>query len=97
MPYIKKEDRSRFDSIINIAVKELKNGYSPSCWPPRQVFLKGELNYFISKIIWSLFETNQGYEMGSSIRGVLHDVDAEFYRRKMAPYEDKKMQENGDL
>jgi hypothetical protein len=31
------------------------------------------------------------------IRGVLHDVMMEVYRRRTAPYEDSKMAENGDL
>jgi len=38
-----------------------------------------------------------GYAEMSAVRGVLADVSSEFYRRKMAPYEDMKREENGDV
>jgi len=33
----------------------------------------------------------------SVIRAAMNDASDEWYRRKMAPYEDKKIQENGDV
>jgi hypothetical protein len=90
MPYIKKEDRPKFDGVIKDVVNALtEHGYAP---------LKvGELNYVFSSIIWKLWESKKSYANGSSLCAVLGDVEAEFRRRKFDPYENEKIKENGDL
>ena len=58
----------------------------------------GELNYSITKLIdgyVSLYGLK--YETLNAIVGVLECAKAEFYRRVVAPYEDLKIQENGDV
>lgn len=85
MPYIKRGQRDRLDP----AIRELA----------RHVSEPGELNYAISRLAlayMSLF-IRKGYTTRSMIHGVLQDVTDEWYRRAMAPYEDKKMLENGDI
>jgi hypothetical protein len=57
----------------------------------------GEVNYVISSIIWELFKYKRSYTIGNNLIGVLECVKQEFYRRQLAPYEDKKIKENGDL
>ena len=58
----------------------------------------GELNYVISEIC-SAYLANKGlgYTNCNEIVGVLECVKLEFYRRLTAPYEDQKIEENGDI
>lgn len=86
MPYIKQEDRTKFDADIKSLIGKLKEKYSP-----------GELNYVISSIIWELFSSRYSYAAGNELMGVLECVKHEFYRRKLSPYECSKLLENGDL
>ena len=90
MPYIKKEDRPKFNSVIEDVVDELTDhGFA--------TFKVGELNYVLSSIIWKLWSKKESYANGSSLCAVLGDVEAEFRRRKFDPYEDSKIKENGDI
>ncbi len=57
----------------------------------------GELNYAITRLISNYLGPEMDYARLNSITGVLHDVAVEFDRRVVAPYEDKKIQENGDV
>lgn len=57
----------------------------------------GEVNYVISTILWSLFKENESYSFGNDLMGALECVKQEFYRRQLAPYEDKKIKDNGDI
>jgi hypothetical protein len=88
MPYIKPEDRKRFDELIKAAT-ETFNGYS--------TVKVGELNYFISSLVWSIFKHDSSYTQGNNLIGVLECVKQEFYRRQLAVLEDQKIKENGDI
>ena len=84
MPYIKSEDRPKFDKLIEeLTVKITK---------------PGELNYVITKLLHTQVEI-QGlkYETIRSILGDLDGVRLEFYRRVAAPYEENKRKMNGDI
>lgn len=83
MPYIDRDDRPKFDALID----QFEFG-GP-----------GELNYVISKLIGKYFEgfKRVGYAEMNEVIGVLECVKLEFYRRVAAPYEDKKIKENGDV
>lgn len=85
MPYIKQEDRNRLIPVINDLVGLLKN--APA----------GEINYVFSTVIWRLFEKETKYSKANELIGVLECIKQEFYRRKVATYEDKKIAENGDV
>lgn len=90
MPYIAKADRPKFDSLIEDVVDALTDhGYKPAD--------EGEVNYFISSVIWKLFDMNKKYKTANTLSGVISCVDKEFYRRKVGPYEDEKIKSNGDL
>ena len=82
MPYIKKERRHE----LNVK----KSVDSPhSC---------GELNYVLAKEIDSyLIEKGLNYSNINEVIGVLECLKLELYRRIAAPYEDKKILENGDV
>ena len=57
----------------------------------------GELNYMFTKLIREYWMRNQSYQTANDIIGALEGAKLEFYRRTVAPYEDIKIAENGDL
>jgi hypothetical protein len=58
----------------------------------------GELNYTFTKIILSYIQLkSESYQTYNDIIGALEGAKLELYRRKIAPYENKKIQENGDV
>jgi len=69
--------------------KELIYGNSP--------VTAGELNYVITKEILLYLGTRPKYENYNEVMGVLECVKQELYRRAVAPHEDKKRKENGDV
>ena len=83
MPYIPLEDRAKFtDMFCNIP--ELK---SP-----------GELNYLVTEICKDYIkDKGLSYQTLNDILGALEGCKLEFYRRQVAPYEDGKIQANGDV
>jgi len=58
----------------------------------------GELNYLFTNLIQEYIDDNQGlnYQVINDIVGALDGAKAEFQRRIVIPYEDKKIRENGD-
>jgi len=91
MPYIKKEQRKKYGNSIGILTSKLQN--NGACGIP----IMGDVNYVISKILWDIFDCNPSYTLGNNFIGVLECVKQEMYRRKLAPYEDQKIKENGDI
>jgi hypothetical protein len=85
MPYIKPEDRAKFE-------ENHLYGAGLNC------STAGELNYCISQIIAG-YISNKGknYQHMNDALGALHAAGLEFNRRIVAPYEDTKIQENGDI
>lgn len=58
----------------------------------------GELNYLITLLINDYISTNEEcYQTYNDIMGALEGAKLELYRRKIAPYEDQKIKENGDV
>jgi hypothetical protein len=57
----------------------------------------GELNYCITKLIHSYWDRFKNYQGANDVMGALEGAKLEFYRRKVAPYEDRKITENGDV
>jgi len=55
---------------------------------------KGNLNYFLHKLAK---ETCWSYEDYKNLEGKCQQALREIYRRLVAPYEDKKIKENGDV
>jgi len=83
MPYINPSARIQLTYEIDQLVKKLST--------------PGEVNYVFSSVIWRLFDAQPSYAKANELLGVLEAVKQEFYRRKVAPYEDAKIKENGDL
>jgi hypothetical protein len=57
----------------------------------------GDLNYCITMLLIKAVGPEPTYEKFNAAMGVMVCAMFEFYRRKVAPYEDKKIKENGDV
>jgi len=58
----------------------------------------GELNYELTRLLTAYIETRGlTYQVINDIVGALEGAKLEFYRRIAVPYEDSKIQENGDV
>lgn len=85
MPYIQKEDRERYRFILEAIEIQVPQ-------------TKGELNYFLSMCML-IYAKKHGfnYQNLSDTIAAASDAAEEFRRRYMNPYEDLKLEENGDL
>ena len=85
MPYIKEYNRNFLKEIaIGLVVTEITN--------------PGELNYLFTRTILRYITCKgESYQTYNDIIGALEACKLEIYRRKISPYEDKKIKENGDL
>ena len=108
MPYINKEDRELIDGPSEFTTQygmdtflfkldKLRENKYPNDrigWAP------GTLNYIITRLCdyWCRdFEGESNYDKYNGVIGVLECVKQELYRRQIAPYEDKKCEQNGDV
>jgi len=84
MPYIKQDKRTQLDPYLaELAAK---------------VTTEGELNYCIYKISCLLIERlGESYGNYSMCSSAMEHAKLEWYRRRVAPYEDRKIEENGDI
>lgn len=87
LPYIKTANRGKYDKILKELTEMLK------ALPPEEV--DGELNYVITKLLKEIYPLRY-FHINKAI-GVLECAKLEYYRRVAAPYEDKKIQESGDI
>jgi len=90
MPYIKEERREKiFESrgvleFDKINIDEIENS--------------GELNYAITEVLKNFVNgCGRNYKTLNEVVGVLECVKQEFYRRVVVPYENEKIEENGDI
>lgn len=85
MPYIKQEDKDKWcQDDLNEVIGQIEN-----C---------GELNYIFTIIAHSYIKRKGlRYQNINDVLGALDGASKEFYRRVAAPYEDKKIEENGDV
>lgn len=88
MPYINRSDRAKYQTLIH----ELAN-----LIPKDPKERPGNMNYVISLLLHRVYGANLRYADHNEVLGVLSGVSQEFYRRFTAPYEDKKIEEQGDL
>ena len=58
----------------------------------------GILNYAINQLVNDYIEQNgKCYQTFNDVTGALENAKLEIYRRMVAPYEDEKIIENGDV
>jgi hypothetical protein len=82
MPYIKKEHRKDMDEVVDLMAK-------------KPVSVDGDLNYILYK--FCKFHVKPSYNNYKNFCGELRQCVTEIERRLLAPYEDLKIQENGDV
>ncbi len=87
MPYIPQNNRSNIDPLLQPLIDHIKS------LPLEEQ--DGALNYSVTKALKALYEPR--YFHYNRAMGVLSSIQAEWYRRDVAPYEDKKIQEHGDV
>lgn len=87
MPYIKKEQRPNIDKLVNPLIDYLKS------LPVEDQ--DGSINYTVTKMIKSVYP--QKYFHFNRALGVLTAITQELYRKVIGPYEDTKIEENGDV
>ena len=85
MPYIEEIDREKFEKLeLDRIAESIENA--------------GQMNYVVTMLIKSYLE-RKGlcYQNLNDILGALEGAKLELYRRVAAPYEDEKVESNGDV
>jgi len=94
MPYIKPELRPEIEKelapLMEFLEKKAKSGEYD------QKILAAVLTYIIFKFLRKFYEEGKWYDKSDAEKVVNSAID-EFKRRFLHPYEDKKIQENGDV
>ncbi|EFI32968.1 hypothetical protein Dthio_PD0282 [Desulfonatronospira thiodismutans ASO3-1] len=84
MPYIPEKRRQVFDPLL----EELS----------REVHTQGELNYCIYKLSRLIAQRmGDSYDNLSMCSSAMEHAKLEWYRKVLAPYEDEKIREHGDI
>jgi hypothetical protein len=88
MPYIAQKARRKLDPFIRELGLELGLHEDHP----------GNLNYVVTVLARQFAEARGGnYEAFNAAIGVLESAKLELYRRQVAPYEDTKIRQNGDV
>jgi len=87
MPCIKTKDRVKYEGVLKELIDILRG------LPVERI--DGELNYVITKILKESYPLRY-FNLNRAV-GVLECAKLEFYRRVVAPYEDIKIKESGDV
>jgi hypothetical protein len=87
MPYIKQEQRPSIDELVAPLIAHLKE------LPLEDQ--DGSLNYAVTKVLKDVYPMKY-FHLNRAL-GVLTAIRAEFYRVVVAPYEDIKIKENGEV
>ncbi|MBU1003666.1 MAG: hypothetical protein KKE73_14220 [Proteobacteria bacterium] len=84
MPYITQDRREVFDEALAQLAAEVGN--------------QGELNYCIYKLSTLIIERiGPSYEKLSMCSSAMEHAKLEWYRKRLSPYEDVKIRDNGDI
>jgi hypothetical protein len=82
MPYVKQERRSDLNKVV-VAMSEAG------------VKADGDLNYILYR--FCKYHVTPSYNNYKNFCGEIHQAATEIERRLLAPYEDSKIDENGDV
>lgn len=84
MPYITQERRPDFDAHLDALIEQLESG--------------GEINYCVYRLCCGYLRRHgMSYTKAMVPFSALEAAKMELYRRLIAPYEDEKIAENGDV
>ena len=88
MPYIKREERAQYQELLDELARKI---------PDDRMSRPGHMNYIVSVLIEKVYGAQMRYADHNEVMGMLNGILMEFYRRKTAPYEDEKIEQEGDL
>lgn len=97
MPYIKSQTRPELDPIIDSLADAI---VAASLKDESEVAYAGLLNYTCTRLAMSIIDRRFGkirYGIIATVTGVFKNIADEFYRRIGVPYEDKQIDNNGDI
>ncbi|WP_028588196.1 DUF6899 family protein [Desulfocurvus vexinensis] len=84
MPYITPERRAAFDEHLQALAAEAHT--------------QGEMNYCIYKLATLVIaRVGESYDTLSMCSSAMEHAKLEWYRQRLAPYEDKKIKDNGPI
>jgi hypothetical protein len=86
MPYINKVDRNILNPHIKALAKAITHDVS---------MRPGQVNYAITAFLKTVYGVKLKYAEWAEIVAALECAKLEMYRAEIAPYEDRKIQENG--
>ncbi len=89
MPYIEQTLRKQVDDLVNVLGDQI------NIFDELKAKRDGVLNYIITRLVSKLYKTS--YTDLNAAIGVLECAKLELYRRRLAPYEDEKIAESGDV
>lgn len=92
MPYIDQTSRKMLKPALTELVKLILD---PVKFGTRAK--AGVLNYIFTVLLKNILDDDKRYDTANSLIGALECCKLELYRRHIAPYEDKKILENGDV
>ena len=85
MPYVKQAKRPLLDTVVQ-------------AMHDAQIKADGDLNYILFKYARDIFTASgSSYKGLKNYRAELRETADEIGRRMLAPYEDEKIKENGDV
>lgn len=97
MPYVTPEERSQLDTTILALVDKIKETTEHPLKDTHTPYAAaGLINYTITMLIRELVG-RPNYRDIAVISGILHDVQTEFDRMYVAPYERLKIEQNGPI
>lgn len=94
MPYIKEERREVLDPGIDWLVHRLD---ADPLRINHNLVPEGEVVYVLTKVVDALYSQYKKFAAFNKVLGIFEAAKLEFYRRRVAPYEDKKKLQNGDV
>ena len=100
MPYLKNTQRALLDpAIANLAknVAYVARKIEEDDGNQRLATVPGLANYTITAFLLTLIDGQESCATYNAVIGVLESVKLEFYREHIAPYENQKKFENGEV
>lgn len=96
MPYINEDERLELDEAVKTLAEAILDNQTSLNNPHDFSNYLGRINYCFSRCL-SMVMKDISYKKIAMITGVLENIKQEFYRRAASPYEDRKINENGDI
>ena len=91
MPYINKEDRRRIEEAMQDDCNLIEELAS-------RITCAGDFNYVVTRLLHECINNwGMNYDTLNELVGAMECCKLEFVRRVVSPYEDKKIEENGDV